>query len=186
MIKFDRPSFIAEHSCFRGLSVEKAYQYCDVLCNVLDMHATPFQCIAIRHNFSPWFETIRVVLLNAKRKRRQADLKWRNTKLCIFKHLYRQAKRNLSKFLHSANCQSYTEGIALASSSKERHQIVDKHSNRHKTKILPAIYPDSDLPSLLIIHFNDKVQKGVVALHPNLLPQLHNCYWVNYCNIFFI
>ena len=41
-----------------------------------------------------------------------------------------------------------TERIALASSSKELHQIVNTLSNRHPHNILPAIYPSADLNSL--------------------------------------
>ena len=55
----------------------------------------------------------------------QAERKWRNTKLTIFKDLYRQAKYKVSKLVHSAKCKFYTERIALASSSKELHQIVN-------------------------------------------------------------
>ena len=39
--------------------------------------------------------------------------------LAIFKDLYRKAKHKVSKLVHTAKCKFYTEGIALASSSKE-------------------------------------------------------------------
>ena len=97
--------------------------------------------------------------LIAKRERRQAERKWRNTKLTIFKDLYRQAKHKASKLVHTAKCKFYTERIALASSSKELHQIVNTLSNRHPPKILPTIYPSADLPSLFIKHFTNKVEK---------------------------
>ena len=95
----------------------------------------------------------------AKRERRQAERKCRNTKLTIFKDLYRQAKHKVSKLVHTAKRQFYTERIALTSSRKERHQIVNTLSNRHPPNILPAIYPSTDLPSIFIIHFTNKVQK---------------------------
>ena len=41
--------------------------------------------------------------------------------------------------LSTAKCNFYNERIALASSSKELHQIVNTLSNRHPTKILPTI-----------------------------------------------
>ena len=106
------------------------------------------------HNSSPWFESIRDELFIAKRERRQAERKWRNTKLTIFNDLYRQAK-----LLHTAKCKFYTERIALASSSEELHQIVNTLSNRHPPKILPTIYPSADLPSIFIKHFTNKVEK---------------------------
>ena len=98
------------------------------------------------HNSSPWFESIRDDLFIAKRKRCQAERKWRNTKLTIFKDLYRQAKHKVSKLVHSAKCKFYTERLALASSSKELHEIVNILSNRHPPKILPNIYPSATFP----------------------------------------
>ena len=94
-----------------------------------------------------------------KSERRQAERKWRNTKLTIFKDLYKQAKHNLSKLVHTAKCKFCTERIDLASSSKELHQIVNTLSNRHPPKILPTIYPSADLPSIFIKHFTNKVEK---------------------------
>ena len=61
--------------------------------------------------------------------------------------------------MHTAKCKSYTEGIALASSSKELHQIINTLLNRHPPKTLPTIYPSADLPSILIKHFTNKEQK---------------------------
>ena len=126
---------------------------------VLDKHAPPSLRKVMKHNRSPWFESIRVEHFIAKRERHQAERKWRNTKLTIFKDLYGQAKHKVSKLVHTAKCKSYTERIALASSSKELHQIVNTLSNRHPPKLLPTIYPSADLPSLFIRHFTNKVEK---------------------------
>ena len=122
----DRPSFIAELSSVSEFSsVKNASQFCDFLPTVIDKHAPPSLRIVMTHNSSPWFESIRDELFIAKRERRQAERKWRNTKLTIFKDLCRQAKHKVSKLVHTAKCKSYTERIALASSSKELHQIVN-------------------------------------------------------------
>ena len=126
---------------------------------VLDKHAPPSLRKVITHSSSPWFESIRYELFIAKRERRQAERKWRNTNLTIFKDLYGQAKHKASKLVHTAKCKFYTERIALASSSKELHQIVNTLSNRHPPKILPTIYPSADLPSIFIKHFTNKVEK---------------------------
>ena len=135
-----RPSFIAELSSVSEFSsVENANQFCNFLRTVLDKHAPPSLLKVITHSSSPWFESIRDELFMAKRERRQAERKWRNTKLTIFKDLYGQAKHKVSKLVHTAKCKFYTERIALASSSKELHQIVNTLSNRHPPKILPTI-----------------------------------------------
>ena len=94
----DRPSFIAELSSVSEFySVENANQFCDFLRTVLDKHVPPSLRKVITHNSSPWFESIRDELYIAKRERRQAKRKWRNTKLAIFKDLYGQAKHKVSK-----------------------------------------------------------------------------------------
>ena len=120
-------------------SVEKANQYCDFLHTVLDKHAPPSLRKVINLNSSPWFESIRDELFIGKREKHQAERKWRNTKLTIFKDLYRQAKHKVPKLANTAKCQFCTERIALASSSKELHQKVNVHSNRHPRKILQTI-----------------------------------------------
>ena len=156
----DRPSFIAELSSVSEFSsVENANQFCDFLRTVLDKHAPPSLRKVITHSSSPWFESIRDELSIAKRERRQAERKWTNTKLTIFKDMYGQAKHKVSKLVHAAKCKFYTERIALASSSKELHQIVNTLSNRHPPKILPTIYPSADLHSIFIKHFINKVEK---------------------------
>ena len=156
----DRPSFIAELSSVSEFSsVENANQFCDFLRTVLDKHAPSSLRKVITHSSSPWFESIRDELFIAKRERRQAERKWRNTKLTIFKDLYGQAKHKVSKLVHTAKCKFYTERIALASSSKELHQIVNTLSNRHPPMILPTIYPSADLPCIFIKHFTNKVAK---------------------------
>ena len=111
------------------------------------------------HSSSPWFESISDELIIARRERRQAERKWRNTKLTIFKDLHGQAKHKVSLLVHTAKCKFFAEGIALASSSKELHQIVNALPNIHPPKILPTIYPSADLPSIFIKHFTNKVEK---------------------------
>ena len=88
-----------------------------------------------------------------------AEKKWGNTKLTNYKDLNRQAKHKVSKLVHTAECKFYTERIALASSSKELHLIVNTLSNRYPPKILPTIYPSADLPSIFIKHPTNEVEK---------------------------
>ena len=135
-----RPSFIAELSSVSEFSsVEKANQYCDFLCTALHKHAPPSLRKVITHESSPWLKSIRGEFFMAKTERRQAKRKWRNTKLTSIKDLNGHAKHKVSKLVQTVNCKFYTERIALASSSKELHQIVNALSNRHPLRILPTI-----------------------------------------------
>ena len=85
-------SFIVVNCCEEFSSVENANQFCYFLRTVLDKHAPPSLRKVITQSFSPWFESIRDEHFIAKRERRQAERKWRNTKLTIFKDLYEKAK----------------------------------------------------------------------------------------------
>ena len=157
---FDRPSIIAEHSnVSEFLSVVKANQLCDFLRDVQDKHSPPSLLKVITRNSSPLFVSIMDELYIAKRQRRKAEIKWRNTMLTIFKDLYRQAKHKVSKLAHTAKSKFSTERKSLASSSKELHQIVSTLSNRHPPKILPTIYPSAELPSIFIKHIAHKEEK---------------------------
>ena len=165
MANIDRPSFIAELSSVSEFSsVEKANQFCEFLCTVLDKHALPSLQKDITNNSSPRFESIRDELFIAKRERRQAERKWRKTKLTIFMDLCRQAKHKVSRLVHTAKCKFYTDRIALASSSKELHQVVNTLSNRHPPMILPTNYPSADLPSIFIKHFTNKVERLIADI----------------------
>ena len=168
----DRPSFIAElSSASEFSSVENANKFCDFLRTVVDKHAPPSLRKVITHSTSPWFESIRDELFIAKRERRQAERKWRNTKLTIFKDLNGQAKHKVSKLVHTAKCKFYSERMALASTSKELHQIVNALSDRHPPKILPTIYPSADLPSIFINTLPTKYRNLELTLLLNMLPQ---------------
>ena len=68
MANIDRPSFIAERSSVSAFSsVEKANQYCDFLCTVLDKHSPHSLRKVVNHNSSPWYESIRDEFFKARR-----------------------------------------------------------------------------------------------------------------------
>ena len=108
----DCPSYIAElSSVSEFLYVDKSTLFCEFLRTVLDNHGPPSLRKAMTYNSSPWFESIRDELFMAKGEIRQAESKWRNAKLAIFKDLHRQAKHKVSKLVHAAKCKYCTERI---------------------------------------------------------------------------
>ena len=168
----DRPSFIAELSSLSEFSsVENANQFCDLLRTVLDKHAPPSMRKVVTHSSSPWFESIRDELFMAKRERREAERKWRNTKLTIFKDLYGLAKYKVSILVHTGKCEFYTERMALASSSKELHQIVNTLSNRYPPKILPTFTLVLTFPVFSSNTLQTKQRNLELTLLLNMLPQ---------------
>ena len=82
-----------------------------------------------------------------------------------------QAKHKVSILVHTAKCKFYTERIALASSSKELHQIVNTLSNRHPPKILPTIYPSVTFPVFSSNTLPTKQRNLELTLLLNMLPQ---------------
>ena len=85
-------------------------------------------------------------------------------KVNYFQGLVQTGKEQGLKSCAQAKCKFYT-------SSKELHQIVNTLSNNNPPKILPTIYPSSDLPSIFIKHFTNKVGNLELALFLNMLPQ---------------
>ena len=109
MANIDRPSFIAELSSVSEFSsAEKTNEYCEFLRTVLDKHSPPSLQKVMNHNSSQWFKSIRDELFIAKREIRQAERKWRNTKLTNFKDVFRQANHDASKLVHTAKCKLCT------------------------------------------------------------------------------
>ena len=103
------------------------------------------------HNSFPWFESIGDERFIATRETSGRE-EMEEHKVNYFQD--RQSTRSQNLYT-VAN----TEKIALASSSKELHQIVNTLSNRHPPRILPTIYPSADLTSIFIKHFTNKVEK---------------------------
>ena len=71
-----------------------ADQYNVTLLSVLDKHAPAAKRRVT--NAPPWFGLVREDLLEAKRSRHQAERKWRNTNLTVFKDLYKEAKHHVT------------------------------------------------------------------------------------------
>ena len=98
LLTFTAHHLLLNFSVFQSFHLfENANQFCYFLRTVLDKHAPPSLRKVITHSSSPWFESIRDELFIAKRERRQAERKWRKTKLTIFKDLHGQAKHKVSK-----------------------------------------------------------------------------------------
>ena len=87
----DRSAFVADlETELVGIGHSlSADQYNVTLLSVLDKHAPAAKSRVTERMSSPWFGLVREDLLEAKRIRRQAERKWRNTNLTVFKDLYR-------------------------------------------------------------------------------------------------
>ena len=61
--------------------------------------------------------------------------------------------------MNTAKCQFYTERIVMNSSNEELYQIVNTLSNIYPPKFLQTIYSSTDIPSIFIRQFSNKVKK---------------------------
>ena len=106
-------------------------------------------------------QALQIALRPVARPRGRPKTTWIQSTNTLFQSvgLDNLGTNKVSILVHTAKCKFYTEWIALASSSKELHQIVNTLSNRHPPKILPTIYPSADLPSIFIKHFTNKAEK---------------------------
>ena len=155
----DRSAFVAdletELVCI-GHSLS-AYQYNVTLLSVLDKHAPAAKSRVTERMSSPWFGLVREDLLEAKRIRRQAERKCRNTNLTVFKDLYKKAKHHVTKVVLKAKKLYYNSKISSANCSKELYKITNNILARTKQVHLPTMYPLSSLPEMFSNYFSDKI-----------------------------
>ena len=157
----DRSAFVAD------LEIElvgighslSADQYNVTLLSVLDKHAPAAKSRVTERMSSPWFGLVREDLLEAKRSRRQAERKWRNTNLTVFKDLYKKAKHHVTNVVLKAKKLYYNSKISSANCSKELYKITNNILARTKQVHLPTTYPLSSLPELFSNYFSDKIMK---------------------------
>ena len=157
----DRSAFVADlETELVGIGHSlSADQYNVTLLSVLDKHAPAAKSRVTERMSSPWFGLVREDLLEAKRSRRQAERKWRNTNLTVFKDLYKKAKHHVTNVVLKAKKLYYNSKISSANCSKELYKITNNILARTKQVHLPTTYPLSSLPELFSNYFSDKIMK---------------------------
>ena len=157
----DRSAFVADlETELVGIGHSlSADQYNVTLLSVLDKHAPAAKSRVTERMSSPWFGLVREDLLEAKRSRRQAERKWRNSNLTVFKDLYKKAKHHVTNVVLKAKKLYYNSKISSANCSKELYKITNNILARTKQVHLPTTYPLSSLPELFSNYFSDKIMK---------------------------
>ena len=157
----DRSAFVADLGTeLVGIGHSlSADQYNVTLRSVLDKHAPAAKTRVTERMSSPWFGLVREDLLEAKRSRRQAERKWRNTNLTVFKYLYKKAKHHVTNVVLKAKKLYYNSKISSANCSKELYKITNNILARTKQVHLPTTYPLYSLPELFSNYFSDKIMK---------------------------
>ena len=138
-------------------SVEKANQICKFFSTVQDKYAPCYLRKVWSHNSTPWIESIRDELLNAKKNRRQAERRWKNTKL--FSKTWKCTYTTNFKTCAWSNRQFSSEVIAPTTSFEDLRLIINTLSDWHQPVKLQTIYPSANLLSLIFKHNNNEVRK---------------------------
>ena len=125
-----------------------ADQYNVTLLSVLDKHAPAAKSRVAECMSSPWFGLVR---------EDQAERKWRNTNLTVFKDLYKKAKHHVTKVVLKAKKLYYNSNILSANCSKELYKITNNILARTKHVHLPTMYPLSSLPEMFSNYFSYKI-----------------------------
>ena len=75
------------------------------LCQLLDEHAPATTRLLPDGPYTPWYTP---EISQAKRKRRQAERRWRSTKLTVHRQIYQKGKRKVRKLIFSTKIKHYT------------------------------------------------------------------------------
>ena len=155
----DRSAFVADlETALVGIGHSlSADQYNVTLLSVLDKHAPAAKSRVTERTSSPWFGLVTEDLPEAKLIRRQAERKWRNTNLTVFKDLYKKAKHHVTKVVLKANKLYYNSKISSAKCSEELYKITNNILARTKQVHLPTMYHLSSLPEMFSNYFSDMI-----------------------------
>ena len=117
--------------------------YNDGLCCLLDRH-TPSVTRHVRDRPSaPWMtEEIR----EARRRRRQAERRWRETRLTVHREIYAKERAAVRACVQAAKRRFFCEKISSSSSCRQLFAVSDELSGRSRTIPLPSDIPRCDLP----------------------------------------
>ena len=132
-------------------------QYDNVLQNLLENHAPLKQCTVTIRPDAKWYnDDIR----EAKKKRRQAERKWRSTHLEIHKQLYAEQCDIVIDMIKQAKRQYYNSAIKESvSDQKSLFKVVDKLLHRKNDGKIPEHDTLDSLVNKFVNFFDDKIKK---------------------------
>ena len=118
--------------------------------------------VTVRPN-TAWFDD---GIATAKRKRRQAERKWRSTKLTVHLEIYKESCANVSKMCHDAKCHYYQNEITTNSQNpKALFRITDRLLNKAKVAVLPEHANAETLANDFVEYFDTKI-RNITASFP--------------------
>ena len=116
--------------------------YNSTLTKLIDEHAPKKHMTISLRPHAPWYSCAIAV---AKRKRRQAERKWRGTNLIVDRDIYANERDAVNSMIAQAKKNYYTDKIENAPNSKSLFKIVDGLLNGKPTAALPSLGTDSEV-----------------------------------------
>ena len=132
-------------------------QYNTTITTALDTHAPALlKTITIKPQ-SPWYtEAIR----EAKRVRRQAERRWRKTRLAVHLELYQEECHRVCRLCKQAKQDYYCLKIEVCGNDQKKvFSIAKDLMNNKKDIILPSISDSKSLAEIFADFFKDKIDK---------------------------
>ena len=151
----------AGDSCAAGNPEVLVDQYNDVLQQALDRYAPSVTRFVRDRPSAPWLsEEIR----EARRNRRQAERRWRESRLTIHRQLFVQERSSVKSAIVLAKRQYCVERIDSSRSSKDLFYVYNELQGKTHSCPLPTNVPRCDLPQ----HFSDFFCEKIARIRVDL------------------
>ena len=159
----DIDSFASDIASSRLFSLDSenpdllADTYNAVLRELLDKHAPVKTKTITVHPTAPWYGDD---IAAAKKVRRKAEKKWRETGLTVHRQLYKEAKDNVTRLITQAKVSYYKDRIESSEDTqKTLFACVKDLLNENKPAKLPSSDSNQELADRIASFFSEKISK---------------------------
>lgn len=136
-------------------SLDPAKHFDSSLRQLLNSHAPPSTRFLPDRPPAPWLTP---EIAQAKRARRRAERRWRDSKLTVHRQIFQAARSKVSDLIASAKNSHFQNKIINATSSKELYSTMNDLLGASKDSPLPTTHPLNELPSVFSSFFSSKIQ----------------------------
>ncbi len=138
--------------------------YNSTLTNLLDKHApSTLKTVRVKPN-APWYCD---EICAAKQKRREAERKWRKSRLTVHREIYRQTRNDVNRVIREVKAKFHHDTIA---SNLKNPKALWSHMSRllgkEKNHALPKAETDDALVTSFNDFFSDKINKIMSGFPP--------------------
>ncbi|GFO47561.1 reverse transcriptase [Plakobranchus ocellatus] len=142
-------------NCLSTTTVENADHLNQAMKTAID-HCAPVRTRTISARpISPWFS---LEIEEAKRLRRQAERKWRKTKLQVYRDIFTHHRDRVNSIVEEKKKTYYVNQLHGMTSCKELFQVTDYIFGNEKTTALPCTGSDKELCHQFSIFFYKKIE----------------------------